>query len=79
MSWPRGNLPGSASSITSHSHLETVEDRTGLLVLELRNRDPEEMSLVLRRYFLKVLTGQRDLGPPTNGWTSMGGGVLPSL
>ena len=42
----RGNFPGSASSMTSQSHLETVEERTGLLVLELRNKGPETTSPV---------------------------------
>ena len=65
--------------MTSQIHLETVEERTGLLVLEFKKSGPEVTSSVSDRYFFRVLTGQSALGPETRGWTSIGGGVLPSL
>ena len=65
--------------MTSDSHLETVEERTGVLVLELRNKGPETTSPVSLKYFLRDLTVQSALGPAESGCTSIGGGVLPSL
>ena len=68
-----GKLPGVSFLYDFAEPFGDCEERTGLLVLELRNEGPETTSSVSLKYFLRDLTGQSTIGPAEFGCTSLGG------